>query len=343
MFYKELTDSIKACLNCHLVPFIQGSPGIGKSDIVKAIAESRKLKVIDVRLSQCDPTDLSGLPRFNGDKAEFVPFDIFPLEGAAKPKGFDGWLVFLDEINSASRAVQAAAYKLVLDRMVGQKKLHPDVFVICAGNKDTDNAITNNLSTALRSRFITLPLEIDYKQWLEWATDNKVDFRITSFIAYKGLNGLCDFDPERSDSSYACPRTWVMADKLVKEMTKRKVPLADFQSLFEGTVGNIASEFLSFAEVTSLLPDMKNILNGSEHPKDDIQTGLKYLIMGYVAEHSDEVKKEEEAKNVLDYITEFGNDFIPPFCMTAIKRNPKLPAYKAFQNAVKRFNKWLSN
>ena len=52
MFYKELTDSIKACLNCHLVPFIQGSPGIGKSDIVKAIAESRKLKVIDVRLSQ---------------------------------------------------------------------------------------------------------------------------------------------------------------------------------------------------------------------------------------------------------------------------------------------------
>jgi hypothetical protein len=71
-----------------------------------------------------------------------------------------------------------------------------------------------------------------------------------------------------------------MADKLVKEMTKRKVPLADFQSLFEGTVGNIATEFLSFAEVTSLLPDMKNILKGTEHPKDDIQTGLKYLIMG---------------------------------------------------------------
>ncbi len=38
---------------------IAGSPGIGKSYIIRDIAEQFKLKVIDMRLSQCDPTDLN--------------------------------------------------------------------------------------------------------------------------------------------------------------------------------------------------------------------------------------------------------------------------------------------
>lgn len=50
-----VTNAIKA----KLVPMIHGSPGIGKSAIVHAIAGEFNLKVIDLRLSQCDPTDLN--------------------------------------------------------------------------------------------------------------------------------------------------------------------------------------------------------------------------------------------------------------------------------------------
>ena len=46
-------------LRAKLVPLIKGSPAIGKSAIVHAIADQYKLKVIDLRLSQCDPTDLN--------------------------------------------------------------------------------------------------------------------------------------------------------------------------------------------------------------------------------------------------------------------------------------------
>lgn len=45
-------------LNAGLVPFLHGSPGMGKSDIIKSIAEDFNLKLIDLRLSQCDPSDL---------------------------------------------------------------------------------------------------------------------------------------------------------------------------------------------------------------------------------------------------------------------------------------------
>ena len=336
----KIKESIKICLAQQLVPFIQGSPGIGKSDIVKSIAKEKKLKLIDIRLSQCDPTDLSGLPHFNENKAEFVPFDVFPIEGTAIPKGFNGWLLFLDEINSASRSIQAAAYKLVLDRAVGQKKLHDNVFIVCAGNKETDNAVTNPISTALRSRFITLPFDLDYKQWLEWAIDNNVDYRITSYISYAG-DSLSTFDPERVDQAYACPRTWFMLDKILKQISKKDTDLNAYAELFEGTVGTISTQFLAFCECSSILPKIEDILKGKAKT-NYLDLGKKYLVMGFVAQNADKITKEEECINVMDYIDSFGKDFIPPFCMSAIKKNPKLPAYKSFKDGMAKFALWLN-
>jgi Protein of unknown function (DUF815). len=62
MLIKNLVKSVEVAVKSGVVPFIQGSPGIGKSDIVKQVANKYKLKLIDIRLSQCDPTDLCGLP-----------------------------------------------------------------------------------------------------------------------------------------------------------------------------------------------------------------------------------------------------------------------------------------
>lgn len=98
-----------------LVPMLRGSPGMGKSSIVHQIAKEYNLKVIDLRLSQCDPTDLMGMPSIKDGKAKYVPMDTFPIEGDAIPlnketgQPYSGWLLFLDEFNGASISVQAAA------------------------------------------------------------------------------------------------------------------------------------------------------------------------------------------------------------------------------------------
>ena len=63
-----ITKFIKA----KLVPMLVGSPGSGKSQIVHQIAADYGLKVIDLRLSQCDPTDLLGYPQIVNGKAGYV-------------------------------------------------------------------------------------------------------------------------------------------------------------------------------------------------------------------------------------------------------------------------------
>ena len=107
---KETRASIIECMEAGLVPMVTSSPGLGKSALVKQIAKDFNLEVIDIRLSQCAPEDLMGLPMRNANgKAEFVPFSMFPLEGDPLPPGKVGWILFLDEFNSAPKSVQAAA------------------------------------------------------------------------------------------------------------------------------------------------------------------------------------------------------------------------------------------
>ena len=57
--HDQLVELIKAYVPAQIVPMITGSPGIGKSAVVHQVAEEYNLKVIDLRLAQCDPTDLN--------------------------------------------------------------------------------------------------------------------------------------------------------------------------------------------------------------------------------------------------------------------------------------------
>ena len=55
----QAVSMISAFLKAKLVPLLTGSPGIGKSQIYQSIADQYNLKLIDIRLSQADVTDLN--------------------------------------------------------------------------------------------------------------------------------------------------------------------------------------------------------------------------------------------------------------------------------------------
>src|SRR5690606_8713131 len=132
-----------------------------------------------------------------------APFaDLFPTEDTPVPEGFDGWGLFLDEFNSAPKGVQAAAYKLTLDRMTGQHKLHERVAMVLAGNLSTDRAITNPISTAMQSRVVHLLMEINFEEWYyDVALKENYDPRIIAFLNYKN-SYLMDFRPDHNENTF---------------------------------------------------------------------------------------------------------------------------------------------
>ena len=100
--------------------FLWGPPGIGKSEVIAQITRELGGFMIDLRLGQMDPTDIRGIPFYNKELGKMdwaPPIDLPDSELASQ---YPIIVLFMDEMNSAAPAVQAAAYQLVLNRRIGK-------------------------------------------------------------------------------------------------------------------------------------------------------------------------------------------------------------------------------
>lgn len=320
---------IEVYLQCGLVPFLHGSPGIGKTEIVHQIAKKYNLKLIDERLSQCDPLDMKGMLARDGQKAGFLPFDTYPVEGDEIPEGYAGWLLFLDEANSAPQAVQAAAYKLILDRLIGQRRLHKNVAIVAAGNLVTDGAIVEEMSTALQSRLVHIEVVFDSRVWLDWAAANGIDRRITSYGNFRPDN-LFNFQPDHSDKTFACPRTWTFVDRLLK---KGHDAHPSFIPLTCGAIGDgVGTEFTAFTKIEKDLPKVQAIeLNptGIAVPEEP---SVLWMLCGAISE----AMNEKNCDPLMKYVDRLPQEFQVVAVREAARRQPKL-------NDFPPFLKWVTN
>ena len=327
----ETKDMIIRCIKAQLVPLVTGSPGLGKTAAFQQIADDFNLFLIDVSLAQSDPTDINGYPSTTADgkKARYLPMETFPIEGDPIPEGYDGWLVFFDELTSAVPAVQAASYKLLLNRMVGVNKVHPRVVMGAAGNLEADNAVVEEMSTALQSRLIHIELTINNDEWLEWAFDNDIDERIRSFIRFKpGM--LYTFKPDHTDRTYGCPRTWEFANRFIKqtkEVTRKDIPLLA-GTLSEG----VAHEFTLFCQIYDRLPKIEEILRNPETTPLSEEPSVLYALTGAVASNV----KAENIEQLMKFIYRLPSEFQVFTLRDVLKLIPDLKSHPQIQ-------KWIAN
>ena len=265
----ELKEALIRDFKVGLTPMVASSPGMGKSDIIRSIAAKFELKVIDFRVSQCEPVDMQGYPGVKDGRMTFHIPEYFPIETDKVPDGYDGWLLFLDEFNSGNKQTEAAAYKLILDREVYKHKLHPRCLIAAAGNLTTDRAIVNTQSTATTSRLNHYRMRVDHKVWIDWANSHNIDHRIVSLIKFKP-ELLHRFDTSTNELTFPCPRTWEFASKVIMGEEAidhiNKIRLA-------GTVGEGAAvELATYAEIYQNLPTIEQILanpkSGWKVPKE---------------------------------------------------------------------------
>ena len=319
-------------INAKLVPILYGAPGLGKSDIIRQIAVDRNLKVIDLRLSQCDPTDLMGFPSINKEtgKASYLPMEMFPVEGDEVPKGYSGWLLFLDEFTSAPKAVQAAAYKVVLDGQVGQLNLHEDVTTVCAGNLAHHGAIASPMGTAMKSRLVHLELKVDKLDFMKWCSTQAIDFRIPAFIEYS-TGSLMTFNAQTTDHTFACPRTWEFTNRLLG--VEQNVTSANL-SLFAGTIGpGTAMKFKIFCDIFQSLPTIQEILANPQSFKIPDDKMTQYAITGAIGSNMDDTNLDKLMVALKRMPIEFQVIGLRDACV----RNPALVKQKVVSNWVSSF------
>jgi hypothetical protein len=239
--------------------FLWGPPGIGKSDIVKQITDSfTNSHLIDIRLSLWEPTDIKGIPYFDSNSGTMVwgaPSELPTQEFASQ---YNTIVLFLDEMNSAAPAVQAAAYQLILNRRVGTYVLPDNVVIVAAGNREADKGVTYRMPAPLANRFIHLELAVSFDDWFGWAVENKVHRDVVGYLTF-AKKDLYDFDPKSPSRSFATPRSW----SFVSELLEDGIDDSTTTDLVAGAVGEgLAVKFMAHRKVASSMPNPSDILEG---------------------------------------------------------------------------------
>ena len=296
-------EFLSAAEGHHTPVMLWGPPGVGKSQIVAQIGARHQALVIDIRLSQMEPSDLRGIPFRAGNVVEWAVPALLP---DAQRHGSRG-VLFLDEITSAPPAVSAAAYQLILDRRLGEYRIPDGWAIFAAGNRQGDRGITYAMPAPLANRFSHFEIEVNVDDWAFWAYANGIDERLIAFLRFKP-ELLFAFDPARTlvgEMAFPSPRSWEFAHRALQKFADHPELLATALTACVGHAAGI--ECAAFIESLDQLPDLDAITEGrdSSVPTEiDLQYAVAAALAGRALRAQASLSRAEAEKvwgNILDY------------------------------------------
>ncbi|MBR2870316.1 MAG: AAA family ATPase [Clostridia bacterium] len=317
-----------------------GAPGVGKSQAIRQMAKEielqtgKKTVVTDVRLLLFNPIDLRGIPTANVDKtlSIWLKPQIFQMDDSEDVVN----ILFLDEISAAPQSVQAAAYQITLDRVVGEHKLPDNCIVIAAGNRITDKSVAYKMPKALANRLLHVNVESSFFSWKRWAIANGINKKVLGFLSFQ-KNYLMGFDTSNDDLAFATPRSWEMVSNILNNVSD---DVNKVYGSIAGLVGeDMAIEFRAWDRLYSDLPKIEDIFEGKDCkiPTNlDAVYALTSSMVSYAREHK---KQMDKIANSIRYAQKLP----PDFSVMLLKDYMAIEkGYKEKLLSLPEFSRWLS-
>jgi predicted AAA+ superfamily ATPase len=272
--------------------FIWGAPGIAKSSVVEQVADELNFKLIDIRLTQMEPTDLRGIPvpveaKNDNDKVvvQWAVPDLLPKRDAnsrtstitdSYGNSYKGAIILLDELPNAAPSVQAGSYQLVLDGALGEYIVPDNVIVMAAGNRDTDKGATFKMPTPLQNRFTHIEMRVDFEDFQTFALSTSFHQAVVGYLtAFK--HELFQFEATSASRGFPTPRSWESVSDILRG--DPNLPEAVQMALVAGAVGDgIAVKFLEYRRNAANLPAASDILDGKVSDLKSREISLMYAL-----------------------------------------------------------------
>lgn len=304
----------------HDIPtYFHGSPGVGKSDACRQLADEINIGFKDIRIGTLLPEDLTGIPVPDLERrvatwlrAEFWPD---PSRGD-KEEG----IIMFDELSDATKQLQSCIYRVVLDRQIGDYVLPPKWWPVAAGNRREDRAAAMTLSSALANRFAHLHVRPDYECWKAWAFTHDINPMLIGFLKYR--ENLLHSMEGADLLAFPTPRSWTQASKVFD------LPDADRYDALCAIVGDgAASEVQTFFKIVNL-PDIDAIIRDPMRTEIPDEPASRYALASMLSRNI----TDKNFDRILKYISrdEYGADFGTITVLDATKRAPDLCDTKTF-------------
>jgi MoxR-like ATPase len=263
-----------------------GPRGVGKSSVVRQVAEHFKVPLVDLRLTTIEPVDLRGAIFADDTQAKTVWFPPEFLPGPEQPAG----ILFLDELTAADQRLQISAYSLILDRRVGHYALPDGWQVIAAGNASFHGAVSHDMGTALADRMFHFNVQTTIDAFLTHAIASGFAPEVMAYLKVR---------PDKLDDTQAqlaadhlvgaSPRGWEDISNVLKSGLSESA-----QRVFvQGRIGAAnAAEFFGVLRELQAAVDVVRLL--AAQPGDETAAllprtldGLYGMVYGLLAASSD--------------------------------------------------------
>ena len=217
---KIIKANLQAQINgVELLPIcLYGARGLGKTSTIASITKEIGAKLYTVSIPSKGLEYFSGLPDFNlaNDLAKYsisgtstvkgttwtVPELISNANHIAEKHG--SCVLLLDDLHKLTASSSTIMYQLLLDKSLGDFKLHPKVAIIAAMN-DTEDAGFSGMESPILDRLSLLKAEYNHEEWMKHF-GSKLHYLVSSFL--KANPQFAIESESTTTESSASPRSW---------------------------------------------------------------------------------------------------------------------------------------
>lgn len=169
-YTKNTLASIMAGIHAKNSQMLVGNPGLGKSALVKNVADILGYEMITIIGSQKEPQDVTGFPRLvtqplpNGSTVSVTRYAIPYWQFEVMDKR--DVILFLDEFSNSTPAVQAAMLQILNEREFPDGSRLPDSTVIIGAMNPVETAADGyELGLPVTNRLKFIPWEPSFETW----------------------------------------------------------------------------------------------------------------------------------------------------------------------------------
>lgn len=278
----EAKEIVEIALDAHANVCLEGDPGIGKTALIRSVAEARNAHLRTLIGSALAPEDLA-MPVRNESTRTIEQWILGPvadlnrLAGAGAP-----CVLFLDEITDTSRAVWSALQRLVNEREIGDHKLHENIAIVMACNSAKVATGGQDLSWPVVGRisFIRVVPEAHEIAKIFGSVLAPRASSVTLGALLADFGASLDVMPELFQASppegepeaspWGAPRSWERGLKLVAQAMDcgAKIDSKIARALLIGSVGrDPALGYLALHAVRASLPSASEIVKDPTNAK----------------------------------------------------------------------------
>lgn len=324
---------------------ILSEPGVGKSSLLWEVAEDLGEAFSPAVYFDAPSMDYGDvgqrIPNRDMKTLEFMVAEELNLDDP-RPK-----IIMIDEFLKCGKMMRIIFTRLILDRVVGNRKLPEGSIVFATSNNASDGigdfaqAHEGNRVTFFEVRKPTA------EEWLPWAVRNDVSSVTCAFAAMnpsvfssyqderQGNNPFI-FNPKTNAKSFISPRSLYKAD-LAYIRNRDKMTDSFLRSALIGTLGQSGGELLaSYIALEKEVVSPKTVFNSPDSVEIPSKLAVLYMLM-YNAARA--VTTQDELTNFLKFLDRAKSNELTQGVFFTMLANDQSKSKLSYQNA--RVQKWI--